>query len=139
MAVMHGKDGYVIMGISTAPSSSLTVDCIDSWSLAFAADAVETTGFGTATTAIWKTFASGLKSATGNAAGSLDNTNKVLSSLMTVLTMSAMTTVNCALYMDSAHHFSVACIVTGFTINETLHDKTTFSFDFTVASTPVYA
>ena len=138
MAVIHGKDGYVIMGISTAPSSSLTVDCIDSWSLAFTADAVETTGFGTSTTAIWKTFAAGLKSATGNAAGSFDDADARLSNLVTILTMSAMTTVACMLYMDASHYFSVACIVTGFTINETLHDKTTFSFDFTVASTPVY-
>ncbi len=139
MGTIMGKSGYVIAGMGKPPTATLSVDCIDSWSLAGAGDAIETTSFGTTAAVIFKTFEAGLKSLTGNATGNMDGTLSVLSTIMNVLFNSAASSVvNLVLHMNSGHHVSVASIITGFTINDAVADKVTFGFDFTVSGQPVY-
>ena len=139
MATIMGKSGYVYVAMGVAPSSATIIPKLDTWSLAGAGDAIETTCFGTTTAAVYKSFEAGLKSLTGNAAGTMDGTDGALSELMTVLFNSATTSVNVVLHMDANHHVSTACVITGWSINSAAADKTTFGFDFTVTSDPTYA
>lgn len=140
MATIMGKSGYVYVPMGVASASAGTIiPTIDTWSLAGTGDAIETTGFGTTTAVIFKSFDAGLKSLTGNVAGTMDGTDGALSVLMTTLFNSATTSVNCVLHMDANHHVSVASIITGWTINSTATDKVTFGFDFTCSDAPVYA
>lgn len=139
MATIMGKSGYIIVGMGTTPTATLSVDCIDSWNLTGAGDAIETTQFGTTSAVIFKTYEAGLKSLTGNAAGNMDGTLSVMSTILNVLFNSAANSVvNATLYMDAGHHVSVGCIITGFTVNTNVADKVTFGFDFTVSGQPVY-
>lgn len=139
MGTIMGKSGYVYVPMGVTPTAGTIIPTIDAWSIAGAGDAIETTAFGTTTAAIFKSFEAGLKSLTGNAAGTMDGTDGALSALLTVMFNSATTSVNAVLHMDANHHVSVACVITGWTINSAIADKTTFGFDFTVGSDPVYA
>lgn len=139
MGTIMGKSGYIIAGMGTTPTATLSVDCIDTWSLAGAGDAIETTQFGTTAAVIFKTFEAGLKSLTGNAAGNMDGTLSIMSTILNILFNSAATSVvNLVLHLDGSHHVSVASVITGFTLNDAVADKVTFGFDFTVSGQPVY-
>ena len=139
MGTIMGKSGYVFVPMGVTPTVGTIIPTIDTWSIAGAGDAIETTAFGTTTAAVFKSFEAGLKSLTGNAAGTFSGTDGALSALMTVMFNSATTSVDCVFHLDTAHHVSVACIITGWTINSAAADKVTFGFDFTVGSDPVYA
>ncbi len=139
MGIIMGKSGYVYVPMGVAASSGTIIPTIDSWSIAGAGDAIETTAFGTTTAAIFKSFEAGLKSLTGNVAGNMSGTDGATSVLMTTLFNSATTSVNVVLHLDANHHVSVAAIITGWTLNSTAPDKVTFGFDFTAGSDPVYA
>ena len=84
-------------------------------------------------------LASGMKSATGSCGGTVDGEEVEVSSLIAVLTLSEVASVNMVLYMSPSHRFSVGAIVTGFTITEAVADKVTFGFDFTAGSDVVYS
>jgi len=139
MGTILGKSGYVYVGMGVTPTAGVIINTIDTWSIAGTGDAIETTAFGTTTAAIYKTFEAGLKGLTGNAAGTYDGAQVALSTFMTVMFNSATTSVNCVLHMDTAHHVSAACVITGWTINSAVADKVTFGFDFTCSGTPVLA
>ena len=140
MATIMGKSGYVYVPMGVASASAGTIiPSIDTWSLAGTGDAIETTGFGTTVAVIFKSFEAGLKSLTGNVTGTMDGTDGATSVLMTTLFNSATTSVNCVLNMDANHHVSVTSIITGWTINSNVADKTTFGFDFTCSAAPKYA
>jgi len=134
-----GKSGYVYvpMGVASASAGTI-VPTIDTWSLAGTGDAIETTAFGTTTAVIFKSFEAGLKSITGNCAGTFDGTDGALSVVMTTLFNSATTAVNCVLNMDANHHVSVVSIITGWTVNSAVADKVTFGFDFTCTGQAIY-
>lgn len=140
MGTIMGKSGYLYVQMGDSiPSTPTAIECVDNWSMSFSEDAVEDTGFGTTTDVIYKSFSSGLKSATGSAAGNFDATDPRLSVIAAVFIGSETTTINAAFYLDSNHHVSVVCVMTGFSIGEPVADKVTFGFDFTVSGTPVYA
>lgn len=138
MGSIIGKSGYIIVGMGVAPTIGNAVECIDNWSLNITTDAIETTGFGTTVSVVNKTFEAGLKSATGNASGTMDGTNAKLSTIIAVITASATTVVNLVLHMDSAHHFSVPSIITGWTVTAPVADKVTIGFDFTASNSIIY-
>jgi len=140
MSTIMGKSGYVYVYMGDPiPTTPVAVQCIDSWSMAIATDAIDDTAFGTTTGTVFRTFSHGLRSATGNAAGNFSNSDARFSVISAVLFSSTPTVVNCAFWLDTAHHVSASCIITGFTVNENVAEKVTFGFDFTVSGTPVYA
>lgn len=140
MKQLMGSEGYIVVyPIADIPSNASMVECIDTWTLNIARDVIETTGFGTTTAVIYKSYEGGLKSATGSATGNYDKDSTSLSTLTSVFIASEVSVVNAVLYMNSGNHVSIACIVGGFVINENVTDKVTFSFDFTCKSDPVFA
>lgn len=136
MAVLMGKSGYIYTADTAGASATSAIANIDSWSINPTADVIETTAFGSAGTTV-KTFAYGLKGATGNCSGNMEGATHQ-TYLLDILANTTVTTVEMKLYASASKYYSCEALVSGETITATVGDKITFSFDFTVTGALTY-